>query len=79
MNLEQSLAQSFGHGPAPGVHVKFVVDAAQVVVDRVEADAEAVGDLLLNQAFVSGEMIFPENRRFEIPFFFPGLCFRLFS
>lgn len=32
-----------------------------------------------NVPLVSGEMIFPENRRFEIPFFFPGLCFRLFS
>jgi hypothetical protein len=28
---------------------------------------------------VSGGMIFPENRRFEIPFFFPGVFFRLFS
>jgi hypothetical protein len=28
---------------------------------------------------VSGGMIFPENRRFDIPFFFPGLFFRLFS
>jgi hypothetical protein len=29
--------------------------------------------------FVSGGMILPENRRFDIPFFFPGLFFRLFS
>lgn len=28
---------------------------------------------------VSGGMILPENRRSEIPFFFPGLFFRLFS
>jgi hypothetical protein len=28
---------------------------------------------------VSGGMILPENRRFDIPFFFPGLFFRLFS
>ena len=30
-------------------------------------------------ARVSGEMIFPEERRFEIPFFFPDLFFRLIS
>jgi hypothetical protein len=28
---------------------------------------------------LSGGVIFPENRRFDIPFFFPGLFFRLFS
>jgi hypothetical protein len=28
---------------------------------------------------VSGGMIFPEDRRFDIPIFFPGLFFRLFS
>jgi hypothetical protein len=28
---------------------------------------------------VSGGMILPKNRQFEIPFFFPGVFFRLFS
>ena len=29
--------------------------------------------------FVSGGMILPENRQLDIPSFFPGLFFRLFS
>jgi hypothetical protein len=32
-----------------------------------------------NPHAVSGGMILPKNRRFEIPFFFPGVFFRLFS